>query len=150
AAARDGKLLMLGSGRMVRVYDAASGKLRHQWRGHEGEVIAGAFSPDGKLLASSASGFPDTALWDTATGKQIWRTKTGTSVQALAYSPDGKALACGAKDGKSRLLDAATGKQLAQLTGHRERVRAVAYSPDGKYLASGSDDETLRVWDVAV
>src|SRR5438876_3981228 len=41
-----------GDDALLRVADVATGKERHQLRGHLGRIAAVAFSPDGKVLAS--------------------------------------------------------------------------------------------------
>ena len=66
--------------------------------GHSNKVDSIAFSPDGKLLASSS--WDNTIkLWDVARGSEL-RTFTGHSwiVHGVAFSPDGKLLASGSFD----------------------------------------------------
>ncbi|KAA6410460.1 MAG: hypothetical protein FRX48_05882 [Lasallia pustulata] len=122
--------------------------------GHSDVVLAVAFSPDGKQLASG-SGDTTVRIWDAATGATL-QTLEGHSheghshsVFAVAFSPDGKQLASSSHDKTVRIWDAATGATLQTLEGHSDSVKAIAFSPDRKQLASGSKDKTVRIWDAA-
>src|SRR6201988_4976224 len=56
AFSSDGKhLASAGQDKAVRLWDAATGELRHTLRGHEDEVLTVAFRPDGDLLASGGA-----------------------------------------------------------------------------------------------
>ncbi|MCI0464031.1 MAG: WD40 repeat domain-containing protein [Gemmataceae bacterium] len=106
-----------------------------------------AFSPDGKLLASSTG--PAVKLWDVDKQKLIATLVAGAenrAVHCVAFSPDGKTLATAG--GGVTLWDVATRKVKAFLKGEGENrdVRSVAFSPDGKTLAAGGSGVTL--WDV--
>src|SRR5437660_9284405 len=105
-------------------------------KGHQGSVMAVAFSPDGKVLASSSRD-KTIKLWDAATG-ELKRTLTEHSadVYDVTFSPKGDLLASGSKDKTIKLWDAGTGKLLRTLEGHTNIVRSVAFSPDQKTLAS--------------
>ena len=63
--------------------------------GHRGLVVALAYSPDGRTLAS-ASADGTARLWDLATGK-LTATLQSPAARAycVAFSPDGKTLAVG-------------------------------------------------------
>ena len=117
--------------------------------GHTGSVCGVAFSPDGRLLATTSDD-ATARVWDPATGDCL-RTLTGHtgSVRGVAFSPDGRLLATTSDDATARVWDPATGDCLRTLTGHTGPVYGVAFSPDGRLLATASDDATARVWDPA-
>jgi WD40 repeat protein len=86
-------LASAGADGTVRLWDVAAGRALHVLRGHEGQVVAAAFSPDGKLLASG--GFDgQIILWDVSTGKARARLRGNqVRIASLCFSPDGRVLA---------------------------------------------------------
>lgn len=111
-----------------------------------------AFSPDGKILASSYIG-GSIRLWDPNTGASI-RTLEGHSygVKILAFSPNGDILASvgvlrlSCTDRVIRLWNPNSGALLRILESHPYGCPTLLFSPDGNILASGSCD-SVRAWD---
>jgi WD40 repeat protein len=117
---------------------------------HHGFVYSAAFSPDGRILASSSED-QTIILWDVATRLPIGEPLVSqNSAYSVAFSPDGRTLAAGMSDGTVVLWDVATHQVIGEsFTGHSLEVNSVAFSPDGKTLVSGSADTTIILWDLA-
>jgi WD40 repeat protein/class 3 adenylate cyclase/tRNA A-37 threonylcarbamoyl transferase component Bud32 len=114
-------------------------------------VVAVAFSPDGRLLATGSQE-ERAQLWDVATQERVGLAMDvpDEAVLAVAFSPDGSRLATGGVFGVVRLWD--VGTQIAAappLTGHLGPVVGVAYDPGGRFLATTSLFGDTRLWDPA-
>lgn len=150
---QDGKLLAASkSDGTVAIWDLQNERQLHTLKDAKSEAIA--FSPDGKVLASSgkvlASGGNYLKLWDVTTGQLLATLADNTHHPEVAFSPDSKMLAsAGYRSGTVRLWDVTSHEELFALDGHKERVWTVAFSPDGKVLASGGSDQNVRLWDTS-
>ena len=115
--------------------------------GHTADLTGVAYSPDGKLIASSdATG---TVLVNAAAGGRLVRAFGGPGASTgVAFSPDGKFIASGGVDGTITLWNVAAGRQQLSLHGHDGGVFAVTFSPDGRTLSAGYEDNTIALWDV--
>jgi WD40 repeat protein len=114
-----------------------------------GPASAGAFSGDGRILAT-AHGLGHLRLWDVSTGKQRGKL-TGQKgvVSSLAFSRDGETLASSGSDGTIRLWRVKTGREVRRISTVPGTVHRLAFSRDGRALAGGSNDGSARVWDPA-
>lgn len=151
----DGKRVVGGArNRTVCIFEANTGKLLHEMKGHTGEIWGAVFTADGKQVVSG-SWNSSIRVWDAESGKQL-RTFQGVreSVRCLALSPDGKFLAAGQfgvvnGPGVVRLWDVAKGTEVRSMKGHELEITSVSFSADGERLLTSSFDKTIRVWNVA-
>lgn len=135
----------------VRLWDTQTPKLKATLTGHTSTIDTVRYSPDGKIIATTAGGTDDTVrLWDAGTGETKAVLTGYTHINALAYAPDGKTIATtGAYRSNSlQLWDVQTKKLRTTYTEHTEgNLSSIVYSPDGQTIAAvNSNDNTLRLW----
>ena len=138
-----------GRDRVVRLWDAETGRKLASLDGHTDIVWCLAFSPDGRLLA--AGGFDKTVrLWDAATGRELACFSGHTDrVYSVTFSPDGRRLASSDQAGTVKFWDCATGREESSVKFPMSWFASVAFGPDGRSLVAGSDSGTIKVWDGA-
>lgn len=118
--------------------------------GFEVMPVGVAFSPDGKLIASSTRDHSVT-LWDFKSGQAILPVLFGHTgrVASVAFSRDGKILATGGADGDIRLWDVDTHELLGTFQTPQQEIKAIAFRSDGEALASVEHDDSITFWSVA-
>jgi dipeptidyl aminopeptidase/acylaminoacyl peptidase len=127
---------------------------------HDGPVVAVAFAPDGKTIATGTGAYAFTGLheglvrlWEPRTGRQLRvLAVSGPAVTSLAFSPDGKLIAAASWDLRLQVWDVATGQERYSLE-HPAGVTDVAFAPDGKTLAAATlasrAGYSVHLWDLA-
>ena len=114
--------------------------------GHKDGVLALAFSPCGKFLATA--GEDNTIrLWDTPDGIEIQAIEAHAGdIRGLAFDPDGDVFASASWDKTVKIWQTSDCATLSEAAKHSGAVNCVAFSPDGKLLYSGSDDGTINLY----
>ncbi len=133
---------------VTRVFDATTGKELTVLRGHGGPLLDMAFSPDGRLIATTSSD-QTVRVWDAATGAQQRMFEGLPLAQGPpVFSRDSRMVALPMSDFAIRLMDVGAGS-IQMLTGHVAHIRHIAFNQDGSLLASAAEDGEARVWDAA-
>jgi hypothetical protein len=151
AFAPDGKTLAsFATDSTVRIWDVASRKLlRSLSPGYSANPFL-AYSPGGKMLATTSGSW--VRLWNPDTSVQLrYFSRHGSNVHMLAFAPDGKTVASVGADRYLRLWSPETTAESRAVLADDVfgGPHAVAFSPDGKLLATGGQDRSVRVWDPA-
>jgi WD40 repeat protein len=141
----------------ISVVDANTTSTTQTLKGHEGPIMAIAFSGNGKMLASSGID-NQIKLWDVGSGSEI-RTLSGAAlpISDVTFSTDGKWLTLAAHEGVS-LWELGTGGVRRAVTLSDEYKRSLVsgfvdhgalLSPDGRFMMAGSTNKpAVKLWDV--
>jgi WD40 repeat protein len=138
---------------LLALTPAAPGQVRRVLRGFPSGVYCIAFSPDGKILATSTSaseeGNDGLRLWDVATGKELCRLGAyKRAIHSMAFAPDGKTLVTPGSDDSLYLWDLATRKVRRAIKTRRGAAWVLAVSPDSKLVAGCSFEGLVTLWDM--
>jgi RNA polymerase sigma factor (sigma-70 family) len=151
----EGKTVALGGGERIDLRVAATGA--EVFPGHTSAVHGVALSPDGLILATTAS--DGLRLWETTTGKERGKIAiNGSTIHAFAFTGDSRTLAVVAGDAVL-LGDAATGKEMQRFSvavtiPSDPTTPALRVYPNGSLSADGrrvavAAPDGIHVWDVA-
>ena len=131
----------------IRLWDTHTGEIKTTFEGHTERVEWVAFSPDGKMLASSD--FDGVIwLWDIDTGEHRQIRTSHKIVDGVMFSPDGRTLVSSRRENRRediRLWDVATGEFKARLE-DTTGTNNIVFNSDGTILYGASRNE-LRLWD---
>ena len=144
------RLVTLGDGGDVKVWDVASRELLHNFGTFDPEPAGISISPDGSLLALSFSTGVRIIGMDDYESKRILPIETNAAGGYIEFSPDGKwVIGYGAGELVS-FWDVETGDLVLGLPGHSSDIAGVIYSEDMQLVATGTRGANLFLWDLSV
>jgi WD40 repeat protein len=146
-----GRLAWIEDG-FVRHWDPVTGGISVGPPTAVGEAVNLAFSPDGRLLATTGTAITDfaTCLWELLTGALLAVLPPSPYAICCAdFAASGRVLATGDLAGGVHLWDTDTGQKIRVLARLRTAVRALAFSADGSVLAAADVEDTIKLWDIA-
>jgi WD40 repeat protein len=130
----------------VLQFDVNSGALQKKFdRVHSDAVLAVAFSPDGKLLATAAADRFMKVI-DPATGAVLKPFEGHTGhVQSVAWKGTGRTLATGGADNVVKVWDFTAGAQTKSIAGFEKEVTAVRFVGDTDQILATAGDAKVRL-----
>ncbi len=131
---------------VATIWEVASGKQLHQFKGHRDAIYSAALSPSGDVLATSSYD-GKIRLWTVASGENhLTLGGHNGAVYDLAFSPDGRHLASASADETVKIWEVKTGRRMDTLGQPLDEQFVVRFSPDGRFIAAGGADNRIRVW----
>src|SRR5439155_11185176 len=129
----------------IALFDAKTGKLRHNLLGHGFGTACSAWSADGQHLASAGQD-GKVRLWDPATGTQIREMPGGAPwVERVAWCPTMNVLASAA--GKKLRMWKPDGTMIRETPDHPSTIADIQWKPNDTWLAAAGYGK-LCLWDV--
>lgn len=134
--------------RLVELVTSGEGaRLPH---GGSGEIFSVAFSPDGKLLATSGSDC-NLTVWDVRAKSILFKDSIGWVLNSCNFSPDGSLLVAAGEGGvvkvyKLRTQDKQVRVEKQKDRGYLDAIFALVFPPDGKKLLLVGQNR-IHVWD---
>jgi WD40 repeat protein len=116
--------------------------------GHNGEVFACSFTPDG-AFALSGGWDGHLRLWNAGTGDAVTGLATGgKAVSACAVSPSGKFWLAGTLDGQLSIWDAEAQTRAGQFLAHTRPISAIVFGDDDHTMVTASWDRSVTLWNL--
>lgn len=143
------RVVSIGDGGSVKVWDFASRDIVHDFGRFEQEPNQVAISPDGSLLAAST--IDSIQLWslDNYALQRVMPIPENAAVGYLGFSSDGRMLLSYGVGDTVSIWNIDTGQVLVGLPGHGTDAAGAAFSTDLQMLISGARDAGIFLWDLS-
>jgi WD40 repeat protein len=133
-----------GADKTVWLWETTTGKVKHQFKGHNTTIRDLAFAPDGKRLVTVGDDCLG-LMWDTVSGERAG-TLSGhqQALTTVTVSSDGRFVATGgSNEAIVNIWDAATGNVLQSLD--IGPIASLSFAPNNLRLAMAGRDGFLRI-----
>lgn len=142
-------MIEIGEQNVVKLWDVnvkAVKTLHGHTIGGWGRIIALAFSPESKIIASAGKD-ENIKLWDVKEGLEI-DTLYGHSseIKSIVISPNAETLASSDGHGLIKFWNLKTRREIRSIKASELPINSLAFSPDSQMLVSGSDDYSIKLW----
>ena len=132
----DGSRILSASGKSLRVWDSASGRMLMEISGGQSPAV---FSPDGRRIASRHG--QGISFWDAKSGKHLHILP---DKPPFAISPDGRRIITA----NMTIFDAKSGEILLRIPAPEAGIELVTYSADGRRIAAAKGG-AWWIWDAS-
>ena len=134
----DGKTLIFGGAeRILKLVDAASGRVRNTLTKHTDWIFDIAINPDG-LVFASADRAGNLFVWETQSGEHIHTLRGHRgAINGVAWLQSDDVFITGGDDGTVRTWDVHSGKQIASWVADSAGVLGVAVTAEDSIIAIG-------------
>ncbi len=140
-----------GDASRVEVWSTADGSLVHSLAleaGYSSDAVA--FSHDGTLFATGATGNQAITLWAASTGEPVQQLAApGVMAHSdrLAFGAGDDTLLTTEPFGITHVYSVDPPRALRTFAGHAGSVWDVALHPNGRWALTAGDDASVRIWD---
>lgn len=132
----------------VKIWDSRAGQSTISFEGHDSDINAVAYFPDGYCVGSGSDD-SSCRMFDSRTMCQLNTFQTDSivcGITSVAFSFSGRILFAGYDDYSCYAWDVAANNKYMKLTDHENRVSCLGVSNNGNALCTGSWDTTLKIW----
>ncbi len=139
-------LYTIGNESLIHLWDARGNREIASLKGHEGEILFIAFSPDGSRIVSSAAD-RTARVWDGTTGRPLNVLRGHTRpIDSMTFSDDGTRMSSFSRKQEVRVWDLARGALISVL-GNQNEPRELKLNCNGTRLAT-TEIGFVRLWNV--
>uniref|UniRef100_A0A8W4FMS9 G protein subunit beta 1 n=1 Tax=Sus scrofa TaxID=9823 RepID=A0A8W4FMS9_PIG len=132
----------------AKLWDVREGMCRQTFTGHESDINAICFFPNGNAFATGSDD-ATCRLFDLRADQELMTYSHDNiicGITSVSFSKSGRLLLAGYDDFNCNVWDALKADRAGVLAGHDNRVSCLGVTDDGMAVATGSWDSFLKIW----